>query len=154
MVLVTEQYAQIGRAVHRLNPELAETILSIVTTQNNSLCYNIANIDALFDLFCSKAKIKKSAVAGVRNGREAVYKKHIFIAAITKIYNPSVLIKGIYAPNMKKGLRVKIAEQLGVPHTWVSHALPTIATRLKVYPDFMDDVESAVALFKKYIKGL
>jgi hypothetical protein len=136
--------SSIGRTVFKMHPELARSIITIIGNTKPSH-HDLSQITDFMQVFCHLNDIIRIP----RDSRTGtLYLKHVFLAAIIKLYNPEILT-GIHSSKMRRKLRGKLAGHLDWNPSCVSKCVPVIITRLQVYEDFETDVTFVCDEFMK-----
>ncbi len=147
-MIKTLPFSSIGKMVYKMQPDLANSLMSILS-QTKPDYYDLSLIKHFKKVFCQVRGINQIP-DGSKTG--TLYLRHVFLAAIIKLYNPE-LLTGIHSYKMKRKLRSEVAHHLNWNPVCVSQSVPLIITRLTVYEDFEQDVAEVYREFKNYIKG-
>lgn len=136
-----QNFRDIGIAVYKMQPNLAQNLLKRVK-EVSPACTDLDLIPSMFKKYCQHRECNYCP-----KSKKDIYLRHVFIAAIIKLYNPE-LFTGIHTIKMRHRLREGLADVLRVDPRWVSQNIPTIIVRLDVYTDFNNDVTSAVEVLQ------
>lgn len=146
--LSEETFSSIGRLVYRFKPELANYLATVIdeTKPEHAELKHIRNFMVIYCKMKGLPQIPKDSRAS------SLYLKHVFIAAIIKIYNPEILT-GIHSTRMRMFLRKRLASILEMNPNCISNVVPTIVKRMDIYLDFKTDVNETYLAFHNSLKS-
>lgn len=145
--LSAETFSSIGRLVYQMKPDLANYLVQVIdeTKPEHDELKHVRNFMVIYCKMKGIPQIPKDSRTA------SLYLKHVFIAAIIKIYNPEILT-GIHSTRMRSFLRKQLATILEMNPNCISNVVPTIIKRMDIYLEFKTDVDETYQAFHALLK--
>jgi hypothetical protein len=137
-----DDYKDIGMLLHRISPDITESLHNVLARRPQPELTDLSIIPKLFTGFCHYKNIDGIDSKKLTK-KEYVYLRRVFIGVIIKLYNPDMLTP-YGALRVTWNLSVALAHVLKTHRSWVCESYGIVCTRLKVYPEFEEDVLSTL----------
>lgn len=119
---------QVYLALVMFKPEVLEEIKPKLL-KPEPVFYHTILLPQLLKKFCELKNVPEKLLIGVRNGRESVQLKRLFIGVIIKLYDPQLLTR-IHSSVMRRNLRAELAKLLKTDLSWISQVANDIIIQL------------------------
>jgi hypothetical protein len=143
---------QVYRALEMFKPEVLEEIKPKLL-KPEPVFYDTVLLPQLLKKFCELKNVPEKLLIGVRNGRESVQLKRLFIGVIIKLYDPQLLTR-IHSEVMKHKLRAEMAKLMTTDRSWISQVANDIITQLNPHNSKLafEDYRSEVNRLSKVLE--